>query len=393
MSYPSNNFNIDEDIREKRLEFERYLESVYATILNEKTAFDLAMKEYKRSYVEIEQAHLRELEDLQGVRGHLRDAYKCNARNVRFCQRGMMTMANLQLTELQNRKETVRAKVKYNQSIFTSLTNFFEVKYVTLTDYAKKVTPIRKIGRGQEGMVCGCDSSDNKIYMADCINNQVCVFNKQSGQPLEPIGVGKISQPWGVKANKGIVYVTEPENGRVSVFNKKGELQQSRMLDNRRTDPRLATAKPAGIDVDKQGRMFIADTGQKKVHIFESFYPKGEIRESLKSPQDVKVVGSNIYVLDCDEILVKVFDRGGNLLKSLIPNVGNISPQFFTVDRNGNILICNQNTRCIHIYDPQGNPIHQIPCGPSVPFLGGISVNKNGEVTLACLGEDMCYIF
>ena len=394
-----NSFSIDQDIHEKEKEFERYLETIYQRISKEKIAFKSAMNEYRRRYQERELDHKQKVQSLEIAREELSDIFKSNFRDVQHCRKELMMMTSNRLHKIESKKKIARVKVEYNQSIFTNVTKFFEVKYFTQTDWSKKVKPIHKLSQGEQKMVYGCDTGDNKIYMADYSNSQVYVVNRENGEALEPIGVGHISQPWGVKVHEGAVYVTEPNKGRISVFNKNGGLYYSKSLDRRASNPENANSKPTGIDVDKNGIMYIADIGQKKVHIFDSktriMSPEavGEIRESLVCPQDVKVVGGKVYVLDNDDLLVKVFDRDWNYIKSIIPKSGRTSPVFFTVNSYGYIFMCDERSRCIQVYDSQGNLIHQIPYPPTADYLSGISVNQNGEIFVTNYGDDLYYIF
>lgn len=393
-----NSFNIDQDIQEKKKEFEKYLEAINERMSKERAAFESAMSEYRRIYQEREHDHKQKVQSLEMAREELNDIFKNNSRAVQHCRKELIMVASNNLHILESRKEIVRVKVEYNQSIFTNLTKFFEVKYFSQMDCSKKVRPMQIISQaqGEDKTVYGCDTSDNEIYMADYTKNQVYIVNKKNGQSLQPIGVGHISHPWGVKVHKGAVYVSEPEMGRVSVFNKNGGLRCCRRLDHRASNPENATSKPTGIDVDKNGVLYIADSGQKKVHIIDSkpriMFPKGEIRESLVCPQDVKVVGGKVYVLDHGDTLVKVFDRDWNYIKSIIPKSGRTSPVFFTVNSCGQIFMCDQDSRCIKVYDSQGNLFHQIPYPPTADYPSGISVNQK-EIILTNYGEDLCYIF
>ena len=395
MSFKVKTFSIELDIEEKEREFDQCMEKIKEWMATQRTVFQLSMREYKRKYVEREEAHAQQMRELLGVCRLINEAYKFNSNNIQRLR--MIARAKADIEELENSKETQRAIISFNDYPFVNNFPFFEVKYVTQPDYTKKVAPVRRILQEPDKMhrlVYGCDSDHNgNVYMADYTNNQVYVVNKQNRQTLKPIGAGKISKPWGVKVNKGFIYVTEPENGRLSVFNKNGDFHYSKRFDSRGFNPKLCTSRPAGIDVDKEGRVYLADTGQKKIHILDSknLISTGVQCKSLVSPLDVKVVGDKIFVLDSDEFLVKVFDKDGRLLNSLIPNIEKYSPEFFAVDTFGNILICNQKQHCIQIYDSQGNLFHQIPCGLS--YLAGISVKSNGEITLTCLGEELMKIF
>ena len=392
-----NNFNLDQCIRELKTEFEKFLESINERVSKERIAFKSEMNEFRRKYQEIEQDYKQKVQELDTGRVEISDSDKSNHRDLQHYHKKLMMVNSNMRHEIDSKKKTVRVKVEYNRSIFTNATKLFEVKYFIQTDWSKKVKPTHKLSQGEEKMVYGCDTGDNKIYMADSSNNQVYVVDKDNGKALDPIGVGHISQPWGVKVREGAVYVTEPDKGRISIFNKNGGLRYSKLLDHRASNPKSVISKPTGIDVDKNGIIYVADSGQKKVHIIDSksrFMSQGrEIRESLVCPQDVKVVGGKVYVLDHDDLLVKVFDREGNYIKSIIPKSGRTSPVFFTVNSFGYIFMCDQQSRCIQVYDSQGNFIHPIPYPPTADYLSGISVNQKGEVLVTNYGEDLFYIF
>ena len=396
MSIAIKTFSIDLYIEEKGREFADAKEKVKEWMVMQEVLFDQQMREYKRKHIEREELYAQQMKELLRIEGILNEGYKSNSNTSQRLR--MIARAKRDIEEAESKKETQRIMVSYKDSPFVNNFPFFEVKYETQPDYTKKVAPVRKVLQETERghrMVYGCDSDNSgNVYMADRTNNQVYIVNKQNGKILKPMGAGTVSKPWGVKCNKGFVYVTEPDSGRLCVFNKKGDLHYIKRFDARGYNPRMCSSKPAGIDVDKEGKVYIADTGQKKIHILDPKCLVSEVgiqSQSLVSPQDVKVIGDKIYVLDGDAFLVKVFDREGRLIDSLVPNVDKHSPEFFAVDKFGNILICNQKMHCVQIYDNHGHFIHQIPCGLSYP--GGIAVKKNGEITLTCLGEDYLNIF
>lgn len=132
------------------------------------------------------------------------------------------------------------------------------------------------------------------LYVADTNNNRIDHFSA-SGQFLNSwgsfadltVGVappGTFNQPWAVAVSPDgkFVYVADTWNHRIQKFTSSGEpvkMWGKPLYDPTTTDP-LGIWGPRGIAVDALGRVFVADTGNKRILIYD---PDGNFIQQVGS--------------------------------------------------------------------------------------------------------------
>ncbi|MBI5409916.1 MAG: 6-bladed beta-propeller [Nitrospirae bacterium] len=86
---------------------------------------------------------------------------------------------------------------------------------------------------------------------------------------------------------------------------------------------RKSLLAPYGVEMDAEGRLFVVDTSNRNVHVFDSrkgdYYTFPDEAASFTSPIDVAIDREgNIFVTDSKEAVVKVFkDHGKKYIKEL----------------------------------------------------------------------------
>ena len=120
---------------------------------------------------------------------------------------------------------------------------------------------------------------DGSIFVADSNNNRIQQFS-QTGELLNSWGVyasihegeapgGTLNQPWGVVTGKdGSVYVVDTFNHRIQKFSSNGQFIKTLGIFAQGTGPDSIWG-PRGIAVDLNGNVVIADTGNKRVVIYD----------------------------------------------------------------------------------------------------------------------------
>ena len=157
-------------------------------------------------------------------------------------------------------------------------------------------------GEGEFNFPWGIDiDRDGNVYVADWRNDRVQKFSSD-GQFLMQIGSsgqgdGQFNRPAGVAVdNDGVIYVTDWQNNRVQVFDREGEFITkltgdatvskwgSEKLDanpdmwkEREVAQELERERnffgPAGVEVDEQGRLFVADSARCRVQVYRKIAP------------------------------------------------------------------------------------------------------------------------
>jgi predicted membrane-bound mannosyltransferase/DNA-binding beta-propeller fold protein YncE len=187
---------------------------------------------------------------------------------------------------------------------------------------------------------------DGSIYVADSGNHRVVKFNRDgqfllqfgswSGEPpgnnplnpdWSPPG-GTFTEPWDVAVGPdGSVYVADLWNSRVQKFDPNGKFlkmwggfgdsgQKASGAEGRFYGPR-------GIAVGEDGRVYVADTGNKRVQVFDAdgkfvaqFGGGGLLDGNLDEPVGVAVTGAGeAVVVDTWNGRIQVFSRDGQALR------------------------------------------------------------------------------
>lgn len=150
------------------------------------------------------------------------------------------------------------------------------------------------------------------LYVADRGGKVVIISPKgnvmyQFGQPGS--GRGLLSYPNGIDVSeKGDIYVSDSGNKRIQIFDAVGKLKK--VLDGSQLD----VAYPRGISLDKYNRLFITDLFGQKVSIVDAngqkvteFGERGSDNGQFNFPNDVEIVGNRVYVADRVNKRVAVF--------------------------------------------------------------------------------------
>ncbi|MGZ6347239.1 MAG: SMP-30/gluconolactonase/LRE family protein, partial [Anaerolineales bacterium] len=125
---------------------------------------------------------------------------------------------------------------------------------------------------------------DGTLYVADTNNNRIQHFSA-TGQFLNSWGTfaditagdapfGTLNQPWAVAVSPdgNLVYVADTWNHRIQKYTSSGtpvKMWGTPLYDPTTTDP-LGIWGPRGIAVDAQGRVFVADTGNKRIMVYDA---------------------------------------------------------------------------------------------------------------------------
>lgn len=125
---------------------------------------------------------------------------------------------------------------------------------------------------------------DGTLYVADTNNNRIQHFSA-TGQFLNswgsfgdnnasPAPLGTFNQPWAVAVshNGKFVYVVDTWNHRIQKFTADGmplKMWGLPLYDPTTKDP-YGIWGPRGIAVDAQGRVFVADTGNKRILLYDA---------------------------------------------------------------------------------------------------------------------------
>ena len=189
---------------------------------------------------------------------------------------------------------------------------------------------VELIGNGRQanfGMIAGLAlDDDDRLFVVDTNERHVLVFNPKHEQEAT-LGGGILIRPAGVAIDREnrFVYVADTGNDVVDVFDADNYkfLRQlgkpSKKHDQ--TDPGTFSL-PEGVAVDKDGNVYVTDTFNDRVEIFDAdgkfmstFGKNGDGPADFERPKGVAVdCDGHIWVVDAVQSKVKVFDQQGRLL-------------------------------------------------------------------------------
>jgi sugar lactone lactonase YvrE len=211
-----------------------------------------------------------------------------------------------------------------------------------------------------------------KVYVFDLINKDYDIIG------VKP-GVGRVVLPLGITAaSDGKIFVTDITADRVYVYldgKNIGTLGETGELDS-----------PSGVALDeKRGLAYIVDSKKHFVIVYSmSNYTKlrtigkrGTGDGEFNYPTNIAVDSEGmLYVVDTGNFRVQIFDRDGNFLKSL-GKLGDAPgtfarPKGIAIDSEGNIYVVDTAFENFQIFDQDGNLLL---------FVGGQGVEP-GKFTL-----------
>jgi len=172
---------------------------------------------------------------------------------------------------------------------------------------------------------------DGTVYVADSGNHRIQKFDAD-GTLLKQWGgqgnaVGQFQEPWGIAVGPdGSVYVADTWNHRIQKFDADGNFL---LMWGEYGQTTVATGAeglfwgPRGIAVDTAGQVYVTDTGNKRVQVFDSdgrfiaqFGGLGVLEGKMDEPVGVALdAEGRIYVADTWNQRVQVFDRDFRFLK------------------------------------------------------------------------------
>jgi sugar lactone lactonase YvrE len=203
--------------------------------------------------------------------------------------------------------------------------------------------------------------------------------------------------PNGVAADsKGLVYVADSKVRAIFIINV--ETGEYKMIKNG-SDANFKWL--TGLAIDDSDRLFAADSGMKRVLIFDANHKvEGQLTEGLYDPGGVAIDNENrlVYVADAEQDLVFVYDAdppyklirkmGVPGMKHTLTGPGEFSkPTGVAVDQDNNLYVTDTWNNRVEVFDADGNFIRQFgKHGDGPGYFArpkGIAIDSDGHVWVA----------
>ncbi len=198
------------------------------------------------------------------------------------------------------------------------------------------------------------------------------------GAGASAAGDGQMNEPWGaVEGPNGSVFVADTWNGRVQVFDRTGVFQHAwgsfgQPSDATRGARETRLYGPRGVTIDSAGHLVVADTGNKRLVVFDaageavaevgSGASPGELFDEPTSV--VQDPNGTLLVADSwNQRIVRLDSRGRTLHAWPVEAWGSRTPEhkpFVAVDANGLVYATDPRGGLILVFTPAGKAVRRL---------------------------------
>jgi hypothetical protein len=238
--------------------------------------------------------------------------------------------------------------------------------------------------------------SNGRIYVADADHHRVQIFNSDDSyyatlgnedcNPGNGLGNKEFCWPRGVAVgSNGRIYVADTDNHRVQVFDSNQNYLATLGTSGESGDDANHFNWPRGVAVDSSNNVYVADTNNNRIQkctvvgssgtcsTFAGVTGEwGDNLDRLGNPQDIAVSGGKVFVAECGPDRVQVFDTSGAYLTTIGNSWG---------DRTGE-LRCPKGVDVdasgnLYVTDKDNARIQKF--APGVPGWAQVNINGFGD--------------
>jgi sugar lactone lactonase YvrE len=221
------------------------------------------------------------------------------------------------------------------------------------------------------------DTNNKRVVAFDAGGNLLFAFGE------EGTGQGKFKFPYGIATDdKGRVFVADLYNGNISVFDEKGKFKE---YFAEKTFSEKGISSPAALRIiDK--KVYVTDIKTNKAYVMDmsgklllEIGKPGTKEGEFNAPNGITADDEgNIYVVDTGNQRVQIFDKAGKFVK--IINGSNdgkgesifVNPRGIGIDSRGIMYVVSNLTHYVFGFDKEGKKVFE---------MGGMGGN-NGQFSL-----------
>ncbi|MCS7286371.1 MAG: TIGR03663 family protein [Anaerolineae bacterium] len=279
-------------------------------------------------------------------------------------------------------------------------------KLLTITPSLEIGTCGAKPGQFLDPRNLAVDAEGN-IYVVDSGNHRIQKFGP-NGQFILQWGSfgsapGQFSEPWGIAVDeKGYIYVADTWNHRIQKFDSQGNFITSwgHFVN---TEGKLgqpgAFWGPRTIAIDRQGNLYVADTGNKRIQKFspEGLFlgqwggfgtQEGFFDEPVGIALDAQ---GNIYVADTWNRRIQKFDENFYFIKEWRihgwESQSVVNKPYLAISPDGRLFVTDPEFHRILAFDLEGNFLFSIGRYDQLNLPIGLAVDKEGNLYVADSGS------
>ena len=335
---------------------------------------------------------IRQIDQLR----HTKEQMECNLTENGNQETLKLSVAplNARITELESQLESTRSRLKevelqWDDATLRGVLELMgSIEVSRVPDYKSKQHPVLLAGkhkeessasRGEFQYPCSIavHSETDNIYICDCGNNRVQVFNR-SLEYLFMISK-QLRSPAGICIHLSRVYVTQSIQHSVAVYSIVGKLIR---CVGREGTGELEFSYPKGIAVSTQtNTIYVCDWLNNRVQCLSLDLTFHSSILGVSRPKDVKITSGDIMVLTGG--CIQVYNKSHKLMKE-IGLLTSTEPSYFCLDIKNNIILSAQS---VMVFSYSGELIHEFG---EFDNLRGVALDSNGRVITASENEGSC---
>jgi uncharacterized protein (TIGR03663 family) len=237
----------------------------------------------------------------------------------------------------------------------------------------------RGVAVGPEGNVYVVDSDNHRVQVFDASGTFLRSWGSNcnlatglgcadpDGDGPLSLGDGQFQEPWGITvSDSGRVYVADTWNHRIQVFDSDGTFQDTWGAYGQTDTATSLLYGPRDIAIDNEGRLFVTDTGNKRVMVFaqngiylDQWGGGGVLPGQLEEPVGIDTDSEgNIYVADTWNQRVQVFDSDFVPLREWPVEAwygeSVLNKPYLAVDDQGRVYITDPEGYLVLVYSNEG---------------------------------------
>ena len=250
------------------------------------------------------------------------------------------------------------------------------------------------------GLAVSDDS--NQIYVCDMGNRRIVVFD-DVGVMLFTFGQDRLRIPvYLALDSKDNVYVTDRFTNKVEIFDKDGKYIGEFAHKKLRN--------PLGIDIDKDNNIYISDVGKRHcIHVFKEdgklIRSFGQTKKVLLPSKDIGKLyfpngidvddKENIYVADSNNHRVQIFDKNGKAEKIIA--MGGLPRGVAYSEKTKSLYVIDTLNHKVSAYDDKGDFrfsfSKQGRGNDELMYPSGITLSKDGKLYITDRNNGRVQVF
>ncbi|OLS37843.1 6-bladed beta-propeller [Bacillus sp. MRMR6] len=266
----------------------------------------------------------------------------------------ILAFAAIYLFNLQNRVEKAARTVDRNGPPV-----FSHTIYGDFDNPLDKPMDVAKIGE----FIYVSDTNNKRVQVFDLAGTSIFKFGKEGE------GEGEFKFPYGIAGDeKGNVYVADLYNGNISIFDSKGKfIEYFKEMEETK-----AIKAPGAIRIVEE-KIYVTDIEKNKIFVFNlkgeklnEFGQAGLENGQLRAPNAIAVdKDGNIYVSDTGNQRIQIFDKDGQFVRAINGSkdgVGSstlVNPRGIAVDTRGIVYIVNNLSHFVYGFDKNGEKVFE----------------------------------